>query len=166
VGAQPKKSGKPADKEREKDVARNRAASYNYHLLEKFEAGLVLTGTEVKSLRDGSANLRDAFAAIRNGEAWLLNCHISPYRPGGPWNHAALRPRKLLLRRHEIDKLGGKTQQKGLTLIPLRIYFANGKAKVEIALARGKKYHDRREDERDKEARREASEAMYRSRRR
>lgn len=166
MGAKPKKSGKPAEKEKQRDVAQNRAASYNYHLLEKFEAGMVLTGTEVKALRDGKANLRDGYAAIRKGEAWLLNCHISPYVAGGPWNHEALRPRKLLLKRHEIDKLAGKTQQKGLTLIPLRLYFKNGKAKVEIALARGKKHYDRRRDEREKESRREISDAMYRSKRR
>jgi len=162
VGGQPKKTGKAA----ERAVAQNRAASYHYHLLETLEAGLVLTGTEVKSLREGKANLRDAFALVRGGEAWLLNCHIPQYLPGGPWNHEPLRARKLLLSRREIDKLAGKTQQKGLTLVPLRIYFRNGKAKVEIALARGKKQYDRRQHERDKEARREASEFMYRSRRR
>lgn len=164
MGAKPKKSGKPAEKELL--VAQNRAASFHYHLLEKFEAGLVLTGTEVKALRNGKANLRDGYAAIRKGEAWLLNCHISPYVSGGPWNHEALRPRKLLLNRHEIDKLAGKTIQKGLTLIPLRMYFRNGKAKCELALARGKKHYDRRRDEREKETRREITDAMYRSRRR
>ena len=147
-------------------VAQNRAASYNYHLLEKFEAGLVLTGTEVKSLREGKASIRDAYAAIRRDEIWLLNCHIPEYLPGGPFNHDPLRPRKLLLNRREIDKLMGKTQPKGLTLVPLRIYFKNGKAKCEIALARGKKQYDRRQAERDREARREADEAIYRSRRR
>lgn len=147
-------------------VAQNRAASYNYHLLEKFEAGLVLTGTEVKSLREGKASIRDAYAAIRRDEIWLLNCHIPEYLPGGPFNHEPLRPRKLLLSRREIDKLIGKTQPKGLTLVPLRIYFKNGKAKCEIALARGKKHYDRRQAERDREARREADEAIYRSRRR
>ena len=166
MSAKPKKTGKPAEKEKEKVVAQNRAASYNYHLLEKFEAGMVLTGTEVKALRDGKANLRDGYATIRGGEAWLLHCHISPYVSGGPWNHEALRPRKLLLKRQEIDKLAGKTIQKGLTLIPLRIYFRNGRAKCEVALARGKKHYDRRRDERDKESRREVTEAMYRSRRR
>lgn len=162
MSARPKSSGEPA----ERVVAQNRAASYHYHLLERIEAGLVLTGTEVKSLREGKANLRDAFAAVRNSEAWLLNCHIPQYLPGGHWNHAPLRPRKLLFRRREIDKLAGKTQQKGLTLVPLRIYFRAGKAKCEIALARGKKQYDRRQGEREKEARREASEALYRSRRR
>lgn len=147
-------------------MAQNRAASYHYHLLEKVEAGLVLTGSEVKSLREGKASLRDGYASVRNGEAWLLNCHIPEYQPGGPFNHQPLRPRKLLLNRREIEKFAGKTQQKGLTLVPLRIYFKDGRAKCEIALARGKKQYDRRQEEREKEARREASEAMYRSRRR
>lgn len=147
-------------------MAQNRAASYNYHLLEKYEAGMVLLGTEVKSLREGKANLREAYAVVRGRDVWLLNCHIAEYLPGGPFNHQPLRPRKLLLNRSEISKLGGKTEQKGLTLVPLRIYFRNGFAKCELALARGKKQHDRRQAEREKEARREASEAIYRYRRR
>ena len=157
---------KKAVKSGERDVAQNRAASYNYHLLEKFEAGMVLTGTEVKSLRAGRASLREAFAMVRKAEIWLLNCHIPEYQPGGPFNHVPLRPRKLLLRRREIHKLMGKTSEKGLTLVPLRIYFKDGKAKCEVALARGKKYHDRRQSEREKEARHEVTDAMYRSRRR
>lgn len=147
-------------------VAQNRAASYNYHLLERVEAGMVLLGTEVKALREGKANLRDAYAVIRKGEAWLVNSHISQYSPGGPFNHVALRPRKLLLKREEIDKLAGKTEQKGLTLVPLRIYFKNGIAKCEIAVARGKKQWDRRQTEREKESRRETQEALHRYRRR
>jgi SsrA-binding protein len=162
VGKSPKKPERLA----ERMVAQNRGASYNYHLLEKFEAGLSLTGTEVKSLREGKASIRDAYAAVRNAEIWLLNCHIPEYLPGGPFNHDPLRPRKLLLNRREIERLIGKTQPKGLTLVPLRIYFKNGKAKCEIALARGKKQYDRRQAERDREARREADEAIYRSRRR
>ena len=162
MGKGPKKSEKPP----ERNVSQNRAASYNYHLLERFEAGMVLTGTEVKSLREGKAGLREAYAAVRDNELWLLNCHIPEYQPGGPFNHAPLRPRKLLLTRREIDKLAGKSQQKGLTLVPLRIYFKNGRAKCEIALARGKKQYDRRQTERDREARREANEAIYRSKRR
>ena len=154
--------GKPA----EQVVAQNRAASYNYHLLEKFEAGVMLLGTEVKSLRAGKASLREAFAQVRGTEVWLMNLHIPEYLPGGQFNHTPLRSRKLLLHRREIEKLMGKTQQKGLTLIPLRLYFKNGRAKCEIALARGKKVWDRRQAERDKEARREASEAIYRSKRR
>ncbi len=149
-----------------KIVAQNWAASYNYSLLDKFEAGLVLVGTEVKTLREGKATLRDAYAEVRAGEFWLVNCHIPQYLPGGPRNHDPLRPRKLLLTRREMDKLGGQIQQKGLTLVPLKLYFRNGLAKCELALARGKKFHDRRQAEREREAKREASEAMYRSRRR
>jgi SsrA-binding protein len=159
----------PAKKNGQRDervVAQNRAASYHYFLLDRFEAGMVLLGTEVKSLRQGKASLREAYATVRNAEVWLLNCHIPEYLPGGSFNHNPLRPRKLLLNRREIDKLAGKTQQKGLTLIPLRLYFRNGRAKCELALARGKKQHDRRQAEREKEARREASEAIYRSKRR
>jgi SsrA-binding protein len=141
-------------------VAQNRAASYNYHLLEKLEAGMVLLGTEVKSLRESRGNLRDAYAVIRGGEVWLLNVHIGEYLPGGPFNHGPLRTRKLLLRKEEIDKLARKTEQKGLTLIPLRIYFRDGIAKCELALAQGKKKWDRRQTERDKEAKREVGEAM------
>jgi SsrA-binding protein len=160
---------KPA-KESEKSelvvVAQNRAASYNYHLLEKLEAGMVLHGTEVKALREGKANIRDAYAEVRPNGVWLLNCHISQYLPGGPFNHEPLGPRKLLLHKNEIQKLLGKTERKGMTLIALRIYFRKGIAKCEIALAQGKKLWDRREAERNKEAKREADEAIYRSRRR
>ena len=162
VAKPPKKKGKPD----ELLVAQNRAASYNYHLLEKLEAGMVLLGTEVKSLRAGKANLRDAYAVIRGGAVWLLNCHIGEYLPGGPYNHTPLRPRKLLLRREEIEKLERKTDQKGLTLVPLRIYFRDGIAKCEIALAQGKKKWDRRQTEREKEAKREVGEAMYKFRHR
>ncbi len=127
---------------------------------------MVLLGTEVKSLRERKANLRDAYAVIRGGAVWLLNCHIAEYLPGGPFNHAPLRPRKLLLRSEEIEKLDRKTDQKGLTLVPLRIYFRDGIAKCEIALAQGKKKWDRRQTERDKEARKEVGEAMYKFRHR
>lgn len=147
-------------------VAQNRAASYNYHILEKLEAGMVLHGTEVKALREGKANIRDAYADVRPDGVWLLNCHISQYLPGGPFNHEPLGPRKLLLHKREIQKLLGKTDRKGMTLIALRIYFRNGIAKCEIALAQGKKLWDRREAERNKEAKREADAAIYRSRRR
>jgi SsrA-binding protein len=158
----PKKSEKP----KEEIVAQNRAASYNYHLLERFEAGLVLHGTEVKALREGKANIRDAFVDFKSTGAWLVNAHIAQYLPGGPWNHEPLGSRKLLLHKNEIYKLSGRTQSKGLTVIPLRIYFRDGIAKCEIALAQGKKQWDRRQDERTKEARREAEEAMYNNRRR
>ncbi|MFY9530492.1 MAG: SsrA-binding protein SmpB [Candidatus Acidiferrales bacterium] len=149
-----------------KIVAQNRSASYNYTLLDKVEAGLVLVGTEVKTLREGKASLRDAYGEFRGGELWLVNCHIPEYLPGGFRNHNPLRPRKLLLNRREINKFGGQVQQKGMTLVPLKLYFRDGIAKCELALARGKKYHDRRQAEREREAKREASEAMYRSRRR
>jgi len=160
------KSAKKAAKAAEKTVSQNRAASYNYHLLETYEAGLVLLGTEVKPLRDGRASIREAYATIRNGELWLLNSHIPEYQPSGPSNHPPLRPRKLLMKRREIDKLTGKTNEKGLTLVPLRIYFKDGRAKCEVALARGRKFHDRRQAEREKEARHEAREAVRRSKRR
>jgi SsrA-binding protein len=160
-----KKSGK-SDKEEELIVAQNRAASYNYHILDKFEAGLVLHGTEVKALREGKANIRDAYIDFKPTGAWLANAHIAQYLPGGPWNHEPLGARKLLLHKNEINKLAGRTEAKGLTVIPLKIYFRSGIAKVQIALAQGKKSWDRRQDERTKEARREAQDAMYQNRRR
>lgn len=149
-----------------KIVAQNRAASYNYHLLDSLEAGLVLVGTEVKTLREGKGTLREAYAEIRLGEAWLVNCHIPEYLPGGFRNHDPLRKRKLLLHRRELDRLLVQTQQKGMTIVPTKIYFRDGTAKCELAVAKGKKFHDRREAEKQKEAKREASEAIYRSRRR
>jgi len=161
-----KRESKKADKPKEQIVAQNRAASYNYLLLEKMEAGLVLHGTEVKALREGKANIRDAFVDFKPTGPWLVNAHIAQYMPGGPWNHEPLGSRKLLLHQNEIDKLAGRVESKGLTVIPLRIYFRDGIAKCEIALAQGKKTWDRRQDERKKEARREAEEAMYRNRRR
>ena len=161
-----KKALKKADYEGVKIVAQNRSASYNYNLLDKLEAGLVLVGTEVKSLREGKASLREAYAEVRGGEVWLVNCHIPEYQPGGTRNHDPLRKRKLLLNRREIDRLLVQTQQKGMTIVPLKLYFRDGLAKCELSVARGKKFHDRRESERQKEAKREASEAIYRSRRR
>jgi SsrA-binding protein len=148
----------------QRDAAVNRIAAHNYFLLEKFEAGIQLTGTEVKSIRGGRANLRDAYALVKDGELWLLNTHISPYQHGSYSNHEALRTRKLLMHRDEIRKLIGKTQQKGLTLIPTRIYFKNGRVKVEIALAKGKQLWDKREAERRRTADREAREAIARGR--
>jgi len=147
-------------------VAQNRAASYHYHLLEKYEAGMVLHGTEVKALREGKANIRDGYVEFRRDGAWLVNCHIAQYQPGGPFNHEPLGPRKLLLHWSELAKLAGRVQQRGLTVIPLRIYFRAGIAKCEIALAKGKREYDRRQELREKEARREAQEAMQRTRRR
>ena len=158
--------GKDAKTTREQIVAQNRAASYNYHILEKMEAGLVLHGTEVKALREGKANIRDAFVDFKPSGPYLVNAHIAQYLPGGPWNHEPLGDRKLLLHKREIHKWAGRTDAKGLTVIPLRIYFREGIAKVEIALAQGKKSWDRRQDEKTKEARREAEQAMYRNRRR
>ena len=164
----PKPAKKPEKgaKSGEQIVAQNRAASYNYHLLDRLEAGLVLHGTEVKALREGKANIRDAYVDFRATGAWLVNAHIAQYMPGGPWNHEPLGARKLLLHKNEIHKLSGRTESKGLTVSPLRIYFRDGIAKVEIALAQGKKSWDRRQDERDKEARRETEKAMYNNRRR
>jgi SsrA-binding protein len=157
---------KSKHKEKEQIVAQNRAASYNYHLLERLEAGMVLHGTEVKALREGKANIRDAFVDFKPSGLWLVNAHIAQYNPGGPWNHEPLGSRKLLLHKNEIYKLAGRVQSKGLTVIPLRIYFRDGIAKCEIALAQGKKTWDRRQDERTKEARRDVDQAMYRNRRR
>jgi SsrA-binding protein len=149
----------------EKDAAVNRAASHNYFLLEKFEAGIALTGTEVKSVRAGRANLKDSYGIVKNNELWLLNAHISPYEHGNIFNHEALRTRKLLVHKEEIRKLIGKTQQKGLTLIPLRLYFKNGRVKVELALAKGKQLWDKRETERRRTADKEAREAIQQSKR-
>ena len=162
----PSKKSEKAAKDEETIVAQNRAAGYNYHILEKHEAGLVLNGTEVKALREGKANIRDAYVDFKASGAWLVNAHIAQYLPGGPWNHEPLGSRKLLLHKREIEKLSGRTESKGLTVIPLRIYFRKGIAKVEIALAQGKKSWDRRDDERTKEARRDIEQSMYRNRRR
>jgi len=149
-----------------KVIATNRKARFDYHVESKVECGIVLVGTEVKSLRAGKGGLREAYAEIRGGEAWLINCHIPEYQPGGPRNHDPLRKRKLLLHHRELDRLQIQTQQKGMTIVPLKLYFRDGRAKCELAVGRGKKYHDRRQAEREKEDRREAKEAMYRSRRR
>jgi len=148
----------------ERDATMNRSASHNYFLLEKFEAGMILSGTEVKSIRAGHANLKDAYGIIKDGELWLLNAHIGPYDHGNIFNHAPLRTRKLLVHKEELRKLIGKTQQKGLTLIPTRIYFKNGRAKCELALARGKQLWDKRETERRKTADAEARAAISRAR--
>jgi SsrA-binding protein len=147
--------------EQQKVVATNRKAFHEYFIEDKFEAGIVLQGTEVKSLREGKVNLQDSFASVRGGEVFLHHCHISPYSHGNIMNHDPLRVRKLLLHRNEINKLLGKTQQKGLTLIPLRIYFTGrGHAKVELGLAKGKKLHDRRDSIKAREAGREVERAM------
>lgn len=139
----------------EKTVASNRKAFYDYHIEEKYEAGISLLGTEVKSLRDGRVNLKDSYVIIKEGEAFLFNCHISPYSHGNINNHEPLRTRKLLLHKKEIAKLWGKISQQGLTLIPLKIYFKNGKAKVEVGLAKGKRQYEKRDSIKEKEAKRE-----------
>jgi SsrA-binding protein len=144
-----------------KVVATNRKAYHDYFIEEKFEAGIVLKGTEVKSLRDRRVNLQDSYADVKDGEVFLHHCHISPYSHGNLMNHDPIRTRKLLLHRKEINKLLGKTQQKGLTLIPLRIYFSErGQVKVELGLAKGKKQHDRRESIKAREAGREVERAI------
>lgn len=148
----------------ERDATVNRAASHNYFLEEKMETGMVLTGSEVKSVRSGRANLKDAYALVKDGELWLLNAHIGAYEHGGYANHAPLRTRKLLVHREQLRKLLGKSQQRGYTLVPTRMYFKNGKIKCEIALARGKQLWDKRETERRRTADREAREAVARSR--
>ncbi len=136
-----KKSG-----EGQKIIADNRQARFNYHIMETYEAGVALQGTEVKSIREGKVNLRDGYALIRNNEAWLLNVHISPYQKAGDFfNHEPRRSRRLLLHKQEIRKLIGKVEQQGLTLVPLRMYFKRGWVKVDIALAQGKKLYDKRE---------------------
>lgn len=142
-------------KPREKVVCVNRRAHHDYHILEKYEAGIALRGTEVKSLRAGKASLQDAYARVENGEIFLYNMHISPYEQGNRFNHEPKRTRRLLMHKSEIMRLYGKVREKGLTLIPLRVYFKGSWAKVELALARGKKIHDKREDIANRDARRE-----------
>jgi SsrA-binding protein len=142
------------------DVATNRHASYRYQLLERFECGIVLQGTEVKSLRDGKAIIKDGYATVREGAVWLHNVHIPPYAPASRDNHEPERPRKLLLHRREIERLVGKTKERGLTLVPTRIYFSNGRAKVEIALARGKDVGDKRQTIKEREQKREMERAL------
>ena len=136
-------------------MATNRPASYRYNLLERFECGIVLTGTEVKSVREGQVQLKDSYAAVRDGEVWLYDMYIAPYGPAARDNHDPERPRKLLLHRDEIDRLVGKTRERGLTLVPTRVYFRGSRAKVEIALARGKDVYDKRESIRKREMARE-----------
>ncbi|NEE03314.1 SsrA-binding protein SmpB [Phytoactinopolyspora halotolerans] len=147
-------------------VAQNRKARHDYHIDATYEAGLVLTGTEVKSLRAGKANLGDGYAEVRDGEVWLRNVHIPEYDQGTWTNHEPRRSRKLLLNKDEISRLIGKTRERGFTLVPLSLYFKDGYAKVEIALARGKKQHDKRHALAEKEAKREADRAIARARRR
>ena len=139
----------------EKVIATNRKAFHNFSILETYEAGLVLRGTEVKSLREAQVNFKDCYATIDDGEAWLVGCHISPYHHGSDANHDPDRRRKLLLHKREISRLLGKVAERGLTLVPLRLYFKEGRAKIELGLARGKKLHDKRASIRERESRRE-----------
>ena len=165
---------KPVVKEKERDpvaagkrdAAFNRSASFNYFLSDKFEAGVALRGTEVKSIREGKANLKDAYGLLKDGEAFLLNAHIGPFSHGNAMNHDSLRTRKLLLHKSEVRKLEALTRQKGFTLIPTRLYFRNGRVKCELALAKGKQEWDKRASERKREADNEAKAAVARSQRR
>lgn len=144
----------------------NRQAGHLYHLLERFEAGLALTGTEVKAARSGKIQLKDAYGEVEGGEAWLVNAHISPYSHGNIYNHDPVRRRKLLLHREEIHKLAVKTRERGLTLVPTKVYLKKGLVKCEIALAKGKKLHDKREAAREREEKQEARAAVRRNQKR
>jgi SsrA-binding protein len=142
------------------NICQNRRAFHEYEVMEKLECGLVLTGTEVKSLRDGGAGLEDAYAKIEDGEVWMLGSEIQEYAMGNRMNHKPKRPRKLLMHRREIAKFAGKASQQGFTLVPVRMYFKNGRAKVELAVCRGKQLHDKRETMKKKDAEREIKRAM------
>ena len=144
------------------DIATNRQASYRFNLLDTWECGIVLTGTEVKSLRSGKATLKDGYAAVHNGEVWLYNIHIPPYAPATRDNHEPERPRKLLMHRREIERLIGKQKEKGLTLVPTRLYFKGRHAKVEIALGQGKDRHDKRHAIKERELKREMERSFRR----
>jgi SsrA-binding protein len=149
------KTAAAAEKGADRLIVSNRKARYEYHVLNTWETGIVLQGTEVKALREGKANLQDAFARVDNGEVWLFNVHISPYEQGNRFNHDPLRPRKLLLHRNEIRKMIGAVQEKGLTLVPLDLHFSGGRAKVNLALVRGKQLHDKRDTIRERDQQRE-----------
>jgi SsrA-binding protein len=144
------------------DVATNRQAAYRYHLLDKLEAGMVLTGSEVKSLRGGKAQLKDGFVSVKDGELWLHNVHIPPYAPASRENHEPERTRKLLVKKAELEKLQVRTNEKGLTIVPTRLYFSNGRAKVEIAVAKGKDVGDKRRAIKERELKREMERAIRR----
>ena len=170
----PAHAPKPAVKEKDRDpvasgkrdAAFNRSASFNYFLSDKFEAGVALRGTEVKSIREGKANLKDAYGLLKDGECFLLNAHIGPFSHGNAMNHESLRTRKLLLHKREIDQLQAATKQKGFTLIPVRLYFRHGRVKCEIALAKGKMEYDKRATEKKREGDKEAKAAVARAQRR
>ena len=155
-----KKAKTEDDKESSQPIADNRKAFHDFHILETFEAGIALLGTEVKGIREGQANLRDAYARVEGGEVWLFNVHINPYSHRGYVDHDPKRKRRLLLHKYEIRKLIGKTVEKGLTLVPTKMYFKNGKIKVQIALGRGKQDHDKRETMRRREVDRETRAAV------
>ena len=148
----------------EKLISDNRRARHDYHLLDRFEAGVVLSGTEVKSLREGKTSLQQAYADVRDGEAWLNGVHIAEYVQGNRANHDPDRPRKLLLHRREIDRLYGQVREKGVTVVPTRLYFKDGRVKVELALAKGKELHDKRRDIADRDAKRQIERELGRRR--
>ncbi len=151
---------KPKRKLASGDVASNRQAAFRFDLLDKLECGIVLTGSEVKSLREGGGQLREAYAQVRDGELWLIGAHIAPYAPAARENHEPERPRKLLAHRREIERLVGQQHEKGLTIVPTRIYFNGQRAKVEVALARGKDRFDKRQSIKERDMKREADRAM------
>ena len=154
-----KQSSSSAEPER-KSLARNKRALHDYHVVETWEAGLMLTGTEIKSLRTGQANMSDSYGVVRDGEVFLLNLHIPPYEQGNQFNHEPTRTRKLLLHKKEIKRMIGAVERQGLTLIPLELYFKRGKAKVALALGKGKKLHDKRADEKKRDDQREMARAL------
>jgi SsrA-binding protein len=156
-------TGRDAEADATELIAQHRRARFDYHILSTVEAGIVLTGTEVKSLRDGRANLTDAFGVVKDGELYLLNLHIAPYGLGNQFNHEATRTRKLLLHKREIRRLIGAVERDGATLVPLDLHFRRGRAKVTLALGKGKKQHDKREDLKKKDADREIARALRRS---
>ena len=156
---------KTAREQARRIIAENRKARHDYHIIETWEAGVALLGTEVKAIREGRVNLRDSYARAENGELWMVNVHISPYSHTGYARHEELRQRKLLLHRHEIRKLAGRTVEKGLTLVPLELYFKNGRVKVSLALAKGKQAHDKRETIKRREVDRETRAAVKERRR-
>ena len=170
----PTQSAKPAVREKDRDpvaagkrdAAFNRSASFNYFLTDKYEAGIALRGTEVKSIREGKANLKDAYGLLKDGELFLLNAHIGPFSHGNAMNHESLRTRKLLVHKQELRQLEAATRQKGYTLIPVRLYFRHGRVKCELALAKGKQEYDKRATEKKREADNEAKAAIARSQRR
>jgi len=155
----------PPSAERKTSVARNPKATHDYHIIETWETGIVLTGTEVKSLRNGKASIKEAYARLRNGEVFLEGMNITPYEQGNRYNHDPVRTRKLLLHRKEIERMIGAVEREGLTLVPLELYFKDGRAKVALALGRGKKQHDKREDLKRRIAQRDADRAMAARRR-